>query len=103
MRGHAAHLHTNNMRAIARALLFLAGSFNSAGAQWEIRPAESARMELTVSKTGLLSGKKHLFRFADYKGTLEFNEEVPEKSSITISIRSGSVSCRDTWLTDKDL
>jgi len=36
-------------------------------------------MEVTVEKTGLLRGKKHLFTFADYKGALALDREGPEK------------------------
>ena len=92
------------MREIAKVLLVLAEGFNAAFAgTWEIRPADSSVMELTVGKTGLLSGKKHLFAFADYAGTLGLNKDAPAQSAISFSIGSGAISCRDTWLIAGDV
>ena len=60
-------------------------------------------MELTVEKTGLLSGKKHLFTFTEYRGTLMFDREAPDRSAATLSVESASAMCRDAWLSAKDL
>ena len=60
-------------------------------------------MELTVEKTGLLSGKKHLFSFTEYRGTLMFDRDAPDRSAVTLSIESASALCRDAWLNAKDL
>jgi polyisoprenoid-binding protein YceI len=84
--------------------LLLAARVGSAEAGlYEIHPGDQARMELTVEKTGFLSGKKHLFTFSRYEGRLLFDRERPEVSTITLSIEAGSVSCHDTWLSMKDL
>jgi len=84
-------------------LLLTAGLAPSAMTVYEVGPAGQSVMELTVEKTGLLGGKKHLFNFAAYKGTLSLDRKDPEKSTIAISIASASISCRDTWLSAKDL
>jgi polyisoprenoid-binding protein YceI len=72
-------------------------------AAYKIFPGEHTLMELTVEKTGLLSGKKHRFTFSRFEGTLQFNREMPEASTVDISIESGSILCHDMWLSAKDL
>jgi polyisoprenoid-binding protein YceI len=70
---------------------------------YEILRAARGLVKLTVEKTGLLSGKKHLFTFAQYQGTLLIDRDAPERSAIAITIDSRSISCHDTWLSAKDL
>jgi polyisoprenoid-binding protein YceI len=85
-------------------LLLLTASFATAAIEaLEIHPRPEAVMKLTVEKTGLLRGKKHLFTFSRYSGALVFNRASPELSSITLSIDSASIMCQDTWLSAKDL
>jgi len=85
-------------------ILLLAARVGSAEAVlYGIHQGDEARMELTVEKSGLLSGKKHLFTFSRYEGRLLFDRKRPEASTITLSIESNSVSCHDTWLSMKDL
>jgi polyisoprenoid-binding protein YceI len=60
-------------------------------------------MELTVEKSGLLSGRRHLFTFSRFNGELSFDPADPVSSTITIAIDSGSIECHDTWLSPKDL
>ena len=69
----------------------------------QLRAAASGRMELTVEKTGLLSGKKHLFTFSKYQGTLRFDWETPQASTVEFTIGAGTIQCRDTWLSAKHL
>jgi len=84
-------------------LLLAASSGWTAPVAYEIRPDDRAFLELTVEKTGLLSGKKHLFSFSRYQGALLFDFDAPERSTITLVIVADSVFCRDTWLGAKDL
>jgi polyisoprenoid-binding protein YceI len=73
---------------------------------FEIRPGSdpsTSKMELTVEKTGLLSGKKHLFVFSQFQGAIQFDRDKPEASSVMFSIESNSILCKDTWLSAKDL
>lgn len=85
-------------------LLLLAASLGCAHpVAYAVRPDGRAFLELTVEKTGFLSGKKHLFTFSRYHGTLLFDRDAPEKSAITLVIEADSISCQDTWLGAKDL
>ena len=71
-------------------------------AVYRIQPADDASTALTVEKTGLLSGKKHLFTFSRYVGTLQFNRQWLERSSVQLSISSASIECQDTWINERD-
>jgi polyisoprenoid-binding protein YceI len=84
-------------------LLLAASSGWTAPVAYEIRPDDRGFLELTVEKTGLLSGKKHLFTFSRYQGKLLFDFDAPERSAITLVIMADSIFCRDTWLDAKDL
>ena len=84
-------------------LLLAAGSGWAGSAAYEIRPEDRALLELTVEKTGFLSGKKHLFTFSRYQGALLLDRDAPEKSSVTLDIEAASISCHDAWLGTKDL
>lgn len=84
-------------------LLLAASSGWTAPVAYEIRPDDRTLLELTVEKTGFLSGKKHLFTFSRFQGSLLLDREAPEKSTITLVIEAGSIFCHDTWLGAKDL
>jgi len=70
---------------------------------YRILPSPDSRFALEVEKTGLLSGKKHLFLFERYQGTLHFDRESPENSRIELAIEGASALCKDTWVSAKDL
>lgn len=70
---------------------------------YEIRPTAASRLELTVEKTGFLRGKKHLFTFDRYEGTVTLDPSNPEAATVNLSIESASALCRDTWVSAKDL
>jgi len=70
---------------------------------YEIRPAAGTRFALEVAKTGLMSGKKHLFVFERYGGTIQYDAAAPEKSAVDLTIESASIVCKDTWIGEKDL
>ena len=74
----------------------MAGSF-------EVRPAADSRFSLTVEKTGLYRGKKHLFLFEKYQGTLQFDPAKPTESQIQLTIDSASAVCKDDWVSAGDL
>ena len=94
---------TTGIRSSALALLF-AGLAWAASTTDGLRlvPNES-RMELTVEKTGLLSGKKHLFTFRDFEGRFDSDQSQPEHSTIALSIATTSIQCEDKWLSAADL
>jgi polyisoprenoid-binding protein YceI len=67
-----------------------------------IHPVPGARFTLEVHKTGLMSGKVHVFEYERYSGTLDFDAGKPEAAKIDLKISTDSIVCRDTWIDDKD-
>jgi polyisoprenoid-binding protein YceI len=60
-------------------------------------------LNLYVEKTGLLSGKKHHFVFEKYEVKLDVNAAAPAQSRVQLRIDAGSIVCKDTWVSAKDL
>jgi polyisoprenoid-binding protein YceI len=71
-------------------------------ATYDLGPAPGASVTLKVDKTGLMSGKQHVFVFDRYKGTLAYDAEAPERSRVELAIASASLVCKDTWVSEKD-
>jgi polyisoprenoid-binding protein YceI len=88
------------MRTLIATLLF-AGIVHAEA--FEIHPAEAARLALTVEKTGLYRGKKHLFLFQKFDGRLDFDTAKPETSKIELTIDARSLICKDDWVSASDL
>jgi polyisoprenoid-binding protein YceI len=70
---------------------------------YEVRPFPQGRVALEVLKTGIWSGKKHLFLFQKYAGTVRFDPASPENSTVQLTIEGGSAVCQDTWVSSSDL
>ncbi|MCC6860310.1 MAG: YceI family protein [Bryobacterales bacterium] len=70
---------------------------------YEIRPAGGSRFALQVEKTGLMSGRKHLFLFERYHGAVFYDAASPEHSRVELTVEAASAVCRDTWVSEKDL
>lgn len=70
---------------------------------YAVTPASDARMELIVEKTGLMSGKKHLFQFPEYTADLQFDSAKPENSTIVLRLDAARIECKDDWVSEKDL
>jgi len=70
---------------------------------YSISPAEGSHFTLRVSKTGLLSGKVHVFVFERYSGQLDYDAADPTASSVKLHIDTESIVCKDDWVSDKDL
>ncbi len=85
----------------AIAILLLASALSAQ--TYEIRPAPDSRFALEVAKTGLLSGKKHVFLFHRYQGTLNYDAAALEKSRVELTIESASIECKDDWVSESDL
>lgn len=81
----------------------LACSLFADGESFVLKPTETARLELTVEKTGLMSGKKHLFVFDRWSGTLQFIPGKPQEAVVSLTIQANSIRCLDTWVSAKDL
>ncbi len=91
------------MRGWWQRLLFLllAGSVCPA-ANYTIAPAPQAEFRLEVHKTGLMSGKVHIFTYERYRGNVNYLPEAPGESSVAFEVEAASLVCRDTWIGDKD-
>ncbi|MEO5922535.1 MAG: YceI family protein [Bryobacteraceae bacterium] len=89
------------MRRIPIALLALASL--ALAETYQIQPAPDSRFALSVEKTGLYRGKKHLFLFEKYQGSLQFDSAKPAESKIQLTIDAGSVVCKDDWVSASDL
>jgi polyisoprenoid-binding protein YceI len=70
--------------------------------QFSFQPQPGDRFALTVEKTGLWSGRKHVFEFDRYRGTLRFDRAQPARSVVELTIEAGSAVCTDAWLSEKD-
>jgi len=70
---------------------------------YEIRPSPEGRFALEVYKTGVWKGRKHLFLFRDYRGTIHFDPASPENSTVQLMIDGASAVCQDTWVSPSDL
>lgn len=85
------------------AIAFLALSSIGLAATYQVAPAPGTQFALTVEKTGLYRGKKHLFVFEKYDGKLVFDAQKPEQASIQLTIDSKSAVCKDEWVNAKDI
>jgi len=89
---------------VGRAIIaFLSLTSLAAAASYQVIPAAGTELALTVEKTGLYRGKKHLFLFEKYSGKLIFDANNIEKSTMELTIDSKSAVCKDTWVGSKDL
>lgn len=68
-----------------------------------IGPEPGARFTLEVLKTGLMSGKKHVFLFERYEGVLTYDAARPENSSVELTLEAASIANQDTWISQKDV
>ena len=93
------------MRAPSRLAMLGLAVVALAGAEprvFSIRPGGEARFELRVHKTGLMSGKTHVFRFERFEGLLKLDLADPSTASIRFSIEAGSIVCLDGWVSAED-
>jgi polyisoprenoid-binding protein YceI len=72
-------------------------------AQWNIVPQPDTRVELLVEKTGLMSGKKHVFQFTRYEGRLSYDPSKLESTTLNLRLEAAALKCEDTWVSAKDL
>lgn len=83
--------------------VFLMGiSLRAQGVAYRVTPDASSKFELLVKKTGLMSGKVHVFAFPQIRGELQYDEAAPEKSKIALRIDAASIQCKDDWVSEKD-
>jgi polyisoprenoid-binding protein YceI len=67
---------------------------------YDFSPAEGSRFALEVYKTGLMSGKKHIFVFERFSGEAVFDPQKPEDVKVRFTADADSVVCTDTWIND---
>jgi len=82
-------------------LLFLTVPLGAQTVLHEIKPGPDSRFALEIYKTGLFSGKKHLFLFERYAGSLNYNSDAPELSKVEINVESASFVVKDDWVSAK--
>ena len=70
--------------------------------QYQINPAAGAKFTLEVGKTGILSGKRHLFLFERYRGSIELDPGQPEAARVGFAVEAGSAVCQDAWVGERD-
>jgi polyisoprenoid-binding protein YceI len=67
---------------------------------YDFSPSDGSRVALEVYKTGLMSGKKHVFVFERYSGEAVFDAQHAEDAKVRFTMDAGSVVCTDTWIND---
>ncbi|MCU0227428.1 MAG: YceI family protein [Bryobacterales bacterium] len=84
-------------------LLLLPGCLSAQTQRYTASAAGGGSLDLTVHKTGLMSGKKHLFVFPEYAAELDYDVANPAASRIVLRISAARIQCKDDWVNDKDL
>jgi polyisoprenoid-binding protein YceI len=90
------------MRIPISLFVLAAGTVCAQPGRYELGPTHGSRFALTVEKTGLLSGKKHVFEFQRFSGRVLFDRAAPSRSQVELTIDAASAICKDTWVSDKD-
>jgi polyisoprenoid-binding protein YceI len=91
-----------NILLLTGIALMLTNTASAQDAPYRLAPDPSAKFELLVRKTGLMSGKEHLFAFPRFQGELVYDAAAPERSKVTLRIDASAIQCHDTWVSDKD-
>ena len=71
-------------------------------AEYDLGPAPGNRFALIVEKTGLYSGKKHVFEFERYHGKLAYDPAAPERARVELTVEAASAVLKDDWVSEKD-
>jgi polyisoprenoid-binding protein YceI len=95
-------IHSTMALKYCGVLLSLALAVHAQPRRFSIQPAEGNKLELQVWKTGLYKGKSHIFTFPKYEGTIDYDPQRPESSSVSITISAADIKLMDTWLSPKD-
>jgi polyisoprenoid-binding protein YceI len=69
---------------------------------YHLKPAHGNGFTLEVTKTGFLSGKKHLLEFGRYEGRVRYDKTVPANSQVQFDVQAGDIVVKDTWVSEKD-
>jgi polyisoprenoid-binding protein YceI len=101
-RNEGGHRMDSGLRKAMRAAIAIC-----AAAMWGDVPGDEFRLvsdagpalNLYVEKTGFLSGRKHHFTFERFDGIVRMKAGKPQ---VVLTVESGSIVCRDTWVSEKD-
>ena len=77
-------------------LLFLAANYTAT-------PTAGNRFTLEVEKTGVMKGKKHVFSFPKYTGSLQYDPQSATTSKVEFTLNAASMICEDQWLKEIDV
>ena len=72
-------------------------------ANYTATPTAGNRFTLEVEKTGIMKGKKHLFSFPKYTGSLQYDPQSAITSKVEFTLDAASMVCEDQWLKDSDI
>ena len=86
-------------RALALGILAV-GLLQAQTLTYQLAPGDGSRFALEVYKTGLMSGKKHVFVFEHFGGEAVFDPRRPAEAKVRFAVEAGSVVCTDTWIND---
>ena len=90
------------MRRTFGFMLWSAGALLAQSQEFDFQPRPGSRLALTVEKTALWSGRKHVFEFQRYSAMLRFDRADPARSIVELTIEAGSAVCNDTWISERD-
>lgn len=93
-------MHRGMLMAVCA--LFFAMSLTGQSAVYRVAPDSASKFELLVKKTGLMSGKVHVFAFPQVHGELQYSDSAPEQSKMTLRIDAAGIQCLDDWVSEKD-
>jgi polyisoprenoid-binding protein YceI len=82
-------------------VLLFAGVLACAGT-YEFQPNSEAFFRLEVQKTGLMKGRKHVFLFSRYSGTMSYDPTSIGSAHVKLALESASIRCQDQWVSAKD-
>ena len=90
------------MRIQISLFLLAAGALCAQPVPYALQPAADSRFALSVEKTGLFSGRSHVFEFQRFSGRILFDRAAPGRSEVEFTIDAASAICKDSWVSEKD-
>lgn len=82
--------------------LLIVGAAFAQPVDYRIAAGGENRIRLEVDKTGIWKGRKHQFEFPNFEGKMTFDKQTPANSKVDLKIDAASITCSDTWLSEKD-
>ncbi len=83
---------------LAMSSFALGGGLLKAQNNFRLTPNAESELTLEVTKTGLMSGKKHHLVFSRYEGMVT---QQP-KPQVAFTVQANSLECQDDWVKPKD-